>query len=158
MPRRSLTGFLQRAPFLDVQRVNGTVDAYSAAITTQTLTTLYADAALAIPMRLTFSPLVDCWWEVNGHFWAQKNDAAYHYAYGLVSLAPADVDGITGAQSLVEQHSTVQIYETYIMHRIFRLVANTAYTATMQIQSQGGSYSYYRGPNHLWIEGKAWPR
>jgi hypothetical protein len=157
MPRRSLTGFLQRAPFLDVQSLNGDSDTYSGQFTG---TTYMPIDRVAGPMRLAYTPPVDAWWEVHGNIGlVTKVDANYNYLYGALSLSPADVDGITGANHLLTQHLTVQTYDHRTIHRIFKLAAGVAYTVGLGfVGGSGGTWQYYRGSATLFLQAKAWAR
>jgi microcystin-dependent protein len=108
-------------------------------------------------MRITVTPEVASWWEVNAHIGlVMKNDAAYHYAYWRCELDPPDQDGLPGSYVIKTQHSQVQTYEHYSWSRIFRLAAGTAYTARLLIQPNGGSWNVYRDAERLAIEGKLW--
>lgn len=157
MPRKSLSGFLSRAPYIDVQRMVGAAESYSGTFAGNVTTVI--DAAGG-PMRLSYTPPVDAWWDVRGVIGnVVKVDAAYHYLYGQLLLAPADVDGVNVAQHLLVQHSAVNQYDHRDLHRLFKLAAGVAYTATLQFAGgSGGTWQFYRGQNHIWIEGLAWPR
>ena len=108
-------------------------------------------------MQLTITPSVPVWWEVHGQIaTVQKTDAAYNYAYGALYLSPADQDNASQAQAICMQHSQVQTYEGRVIHRIWRLAANTTYTAQLVFNPSGGTWSYYAVADYLWIEAKSW--
>src|SRR4051812_4396578 len=97
---------------IDFKRINGAEDAYSSSFTTAFIPIADRTGAGSINMRLTYTPPVDCWWEINGNIGiVQKIDAAYHYAYGTLQLAPADVDGISRAMQIAMQNNLVQTFE-----------------------------------------------
>ena len=111
------------------------------------------------PIEITYTPAVDCFWEVIGHVGQmQKIDAVYHYGYVRLFIAPADADAITwGSHSLITQRSDVQTYMAHSARHIFRLKAGVTYTAYMGFEVQGGTWNYGCDPAYLSIEGKAWP-
>ena len=108
-------------------------------------------------MTLTITPDEDVWWEVDGHMGlVQKVSAEYTYAYGMLTLSPADQDGITATNAICTQHAQVQTYEVRNMHRIFRLAAGTTYTASLGWDPAGGNWQYHTGAPYLFLEAKAW--
>ena len=110
-------------------------------------------------MTLSYTPTVDCVWEVALYIaTVQKVDAAYHNAYGGIVLAPADANGIANAWHNVTQHASVNLYEGRHVTRLFSLNAGTAYTASAAISPGGGTWCYYCALDYLWMTGKAWPR
>ena len=110
-------------------------------------------------MQIGYTPPVNAWWEVTGNMAiVQKLDAAYSYAYGGITISPADADGYATAQQLITQHSSVQQFESRHVSRLFKLTAGVPYTATLFISPAAGTWSYYCGPNHLFIHLKAWQR
>ena len=149
-----------RIVLLDVQSIQGANEQYSSTFSPTSDVIMTADAAGAVPIRIAYTPVVDCWWEVTGHIGiTQKTDAAYHYAYGAIVINIADANGVIRAHHLVTQHAQVNQYESRSMTRMFKLVAGVAYTATLVMSgANGGSWAYYRGANHLWLQGKAWAR
>jgi hypothetical protein len=158
MPRRSLSGFRQYAPFLDVQVKRGVSEAYSGGFTTNYPVLNDGPGSPGV-MRLSYTPPVDAWWEVHGEIGIITcQTAAYVYAYGNLTLTPADADGASMNSMLVMQHAQVNMYENRKMHALFKLRAGVAYTADLGISPANGTWTYYCGPAQLSIEGKAWPR
>jgi hypothetical protein len=159
MPRKSLSGFLQRAPFLDTQIKAGNNNAYQPLALTG-FQPIYADAALADPMRIAFTPVVDAWWEVFGCIGLLRCDTAtYLYAYQQLQLNITDADGQGAAVAAATQRSDVNQFGMRAMSRIFKLSAGVAYTCTMGLSLQTAvSWSYYQGKDYLWMHGKGWPR
>lgn len=147
---------------IDIRTKNGAEEAYSGTFNGTFSPLADRTGGSAQNMRLSYTPPVDVWWEVIGHIGiVQKNDAAYHYAYGLITLTPSDVDGINQAHSLETQRSDVMQFGFRSMNRLFKLAANTSYSADLGIAPQSGgvgAWSYYCGKNHLWIQAKAYRR
>jgi microcystin-dependent protein len=111
------------------------------------------------PMQLSITPSVPVWWEVTGHIGVVvKVDAVYNYLYGYVKLSPADQNGIASARSLLTQHSQVDTYAFRgALTRIFKLAANTTYTASLCLGGgDAGTWQYYQGADQLWLNAKAW--
>jgi hypothetical protein len=141
---------------LNIQTVRGNQEAYAAYSTSPTY--LYRDAST--PLRLQYTPTVNCWWEVQTNVGiVQKLDAAYHSMYLAMMLTPGDADGLATAHMIGTQHVSVQTYMSYIVRRMFKLTANIAYTIEPLFTGlSGGSWQYHRGAGYLWMEGKAWAR
>jgi microcystin-dependent protein len=117
------------------------------------------DDGAGAAMALVYAPEVDSWWEVTmGVGLAQKIDAAYHYAQPQVGLSPSDEDGVQGALAIGVGHNAVTNYYSWHVTRIFKLAAGTVYRAAIRWATSGGVWHIYRGPDHLWIEAKAWPQ
>jgi len=116
-------------------------------------------AASTLPIEITYTPPVDCYWEVHGHVGEMvKQDANYHYGDVALTITPADADGVTlGANSRETQHSTVQTHMNYQVRKVFRLSAGVKYTAYLSFTPQAGTWAYGLSPGELFIEGKAWP-
>jgi hypothetical protein len=159
MPRRSLSGFVQRAPFLDVQSKTGNNNNY-VPVTSAAFVACYADAAQADPMRLLWTPPVDAWWEVIGQIGILRNDvAAYNYCYGVLALSPSDADGVASINNIGTQRSDVNVYGFRTMQRLFKLVGGTAYTVTMGVTpSTTQQWSYHAGAGYLTLNSKGWAR
>jgi hypothetical protein len=158
MPRRSLSGFRQYAPFLDVQVKRGVSEAYSGGFSAN-YPVLNDGPGSPGYMRLNYTPPIDAWWDVHGEIGLIACDtAAYVYAYGTLTLTPADADNYGGNSMVVMQHSQVNVYENRKLHSLFKLKAGVAYTADLGFSPAGGSWRYYCGPQQLSISGKAWPR
>lgn len=143
---------------LVVQSIFGAAGSYSADIQGNVSNNVSIDGSTL--MRLQYTPAVNCWWEVYMHMGlVQKKDAAYNYAYGQVLLTPADADGISAFSDVDTQHSTVQTFTSRSLTCLFKLNANTAYTAQAAFGGgNGGTFSYYRDAGRLHMIGKAWAR
>jgi hypothetical protein len=142
---------------LNTQRLIGSGSGYRAVPGTGGQ--VYADTAGVVPMRLSYTPPVNCWWEVHGNMGTiQKLDAAYHYGYMDLILTPADADGYDRTEQIEEQHSTVQIYAFRSALMLFKLTAGVAYRCDMLFSTQGGSWQYSQNTANLSMIGKAWPR
>jgi hypothetical protein len=110
-------------------------------------------------MVITFTPAVDCWWEVHGLIGLlQKQDAAYHPCYGTLDCIPQDEDASPGVAARLTQHSGVNTDANRVLSDMFKLKAGIAYTARLGLSSAGGSWRYYMAENLLHIRGKAWAR
>lgn len=148
---------------LDVQTKNGAAEAYSGVMSNSGASPLVdRSGAGALPMQLTYTPQVNCWWEVNGGIGlVLAVDATnYHYIYGAITISPADADGLVGAYALAMQHNAVDSYIPRNMTRIFKLTAGTTYAVSLALfgGDSGGQWQYYCGPNQLWINAKAMTR
>ena len=141
---------------IDAQRKVGTGSGYQAIGSGETI---YLGPGAVNPMRLSFTPAVNCWWEVEATVGIlQKLDAAYHYAYVYLLLNPADADGQTEFRMIETQHSGVQQYTSRNPSTIYKLNAGIAYTCTAKFEHGGGSWQHHQGNFYLWIQGKAWAR
>jgi hypothetical protein len=112
------------------------------------------------PMRITYTPTVDCWWDVDGsvgYIYKSEITTAYQYFYVLMGLSPADAEGVSAGVGLATQYgSSGQYYSWRTLRRVFRLSANTTYTARLYCSMGGGSWGYYQHSSVLWLCGKAW--
>jgi hypothetical protein len=136
----------------EVQRMLGTATSYGTYSANSNI-----DNGSGSPMSIVVTPDVDSWWEVNAHIGlVQKADANYNYAYFLIQLNPADMDGLSQAYVIKTQHQSVQTYDHYTWHRIFRLAEGVTYNANLVIQPQGGTWQVYQDNARLAIEGKMW--
>jgi len=159
MPRRSLSGFRDYAPFLGVQSKLGVAETYSGQFTTNQVPLSDRTGVGALPMQLAYTPPVDAWWEVCGFIGlVNKIDANYNYGMGQLVLAPADADGSAQAVAYAMQHQAVQTYEPRVITRIWKLTAGVAYVCQLGLNIAGGTWTYYCGPSQLYIQGKAWAR
>ena len=141
---------------IDVQRLIGSNNAY-AAIATGGL--FYMNAALSIPMRFSYTPPVDVWWETRMNVGVlQKTDAAYHYGYVSVGLNTPDADGHQGAYQIFTQHSTVDVFGFRVPTKTWKLTGGVAYQASAIFTASGGTWSYYQGDAYHFAEAKAWTR
>lgn len=151
---------LESMRLLGIQSKLGAVEVYSGGFTTLQDPLSDRTGAGALPMQISFTPLVNAWWEVTGHIGLMTaQSAVYNYAIGGVRLNPADADGSDRVYGYITQHSQVQTLERHESTRIFKLNAGVAYTAYLYISpTGGGQWNYYCGPGQLSIQGKAWAR
>jgi hypothetical protein len=137
---------------IEVQRKWGQNAAYRSIASGDNFT---VDAAGSDPLRISCTPAVDAWWDVDcsvGILW--KTDANYHYAYLIMSLSPSDMDGQTDVQSIETQHSTVQTYVCRNASMTWKLAANTTYTCRAWIATAGGTWQFNQGAPYLWMGGR----
>lgn len=149
-------GALEARRILDFQRITGTGSTYIALVSGQLL---YADTAKTVPLRLSYTPPVDAWWELNLFIGTlQKTDAAYHYAQVQLGLNTADVDGLTTATVTKTQHAQVQQFEPHQLIRTYKLAAGVPYQTNCSIGVSGGTWQFNQSNNMLFLEAKAWAR
>ena len=137
-----------RGTVISEQVINGTGNTYLNAVS---LNTLYRDNASTQIMRISYTPPVDCWWELDALIGiVYKTDAAYGYAYWGTLLAPADVDGIQRTKAIEMQNSSVNTYAFKSVHRKHRLVAGVAYSVDLYCDlTGGGTWQYNNSPDYL---------
>ncbi len=143
---------------LDTRYLEGTQAAYSGSLNGASTNYLKYDATNNL--ELLYTPPIDAWWEVTLRIsLLQKLDAAYHYAYGMIELSPAPVTGTAVRHSIIVQHSSVNYYMSFDITTLYKLAANTAYTAKSVFgNGNGGSWQHYRGGGHLDMHAYAWAR
>jgi hypothetical protein len=146
---------------LDARRISGQYNGYQGPNNITTAIQMYTDLSAAVPLRLSYTPPIDCWWDVGFDVGiVQKNDANYHYCYGGIQLTPGDVDGVSDCSGhLVTQHASVNQYEARQVRRLFKLAAGVPYVASAVLgPASGGSWSYYAGSAQMWMEALAYAR
>jgi len=142
---------------LAVQRVWGEgLTAYAPIVTAEDF---FLDPAKTKRLQVSYTPSVNCWWEVECNVGLmRKVDAAYHYGYLLLLLTPADQDGFNTRGAIEMQHSTVQTFVERQVTCWFRLAAGTPYTCKAQASLSGGTWSYYQAKEYLWMSGRVFPQ
>jgi hypothetical protein len=152
--------WLPAAGPIDMQVITGDDSGYSAAYTGAGPLQLYANAAGTTPLRISYTPPVNCWWECTINLGLlMKTDANYNYFYGGLTLTPNDADGRSSGYNLVMQHNSVQTYEGRFFTSLFKLVAGTAYRVDgILTGGSGGTWQYYCGKAQLELHTKAWVR
>lgn len=153
------TSWLQQLPaMLDTQYIQGAQEAFSSSFGGGPVTYLTTDGST--PLQISYTPTTDAWWEVSLRISiVYKTDAVYHYIYSGIELSPAPVSGNAHRYSIVTQAQSVNIYMSFDKTTIFKLAANTSYTAKSWLGSgNGGTWQYHRGSAHLDMHSKAWPR
>lgn len=143
---------------IDTQYLEGAQAAYSGSLSGSSTNYLKYDATNNL--ELQYTPPIDVWWEVTLRISIlQKLDAAYHYAYGMIELSPAPVSGTSIRHSIITQHASVDTHMSFDKTTIYKLAANTAYTAKSAFGAgNGGSWQHYRGAGHLDMHANAWAR
>lgn len=144
---------------LAADRVLGVYNGYLGPFSPTSENAIWRDAAGTLPLRLTITPAVDCWWDTSMNMGlVQKLDAVYHYGQIALKLAPVDVDGESYAYHYITQHASVQQFESYAPRKMWKLAAGVTYTVSGVFVVSGGSWQYYAGPAQEWIQGIAIPR
>ncbi len=147
-----------------VQRLEGNSEAYATAVTNLSPATnlpLYRDAAKTVPLAVTFKPPIDAWWEVTlnvgllDKFTEGLDQFRWSVAFGLLTPAPASG---TAFSYNIRAHSNLTRQQGHFWQKTFPLLANVQYTCSAVLSTSGGNFSYWQGINHLWIEGRAYPR
>lgn len=121
-------------------------------------TAVYATANLSasVPMVMTYTPPVNVWWEVNSWLYLTKEDAVYGYAYNRMVISPADVDGRTSTDAILGgMHNGVNRYATIHATEKWKLVANTAYTVTVQTWGSTANFNHQRGDRYSGMKATA---
>jgi hypothetical protein len=120
---------------LDFQYIEGSDEAYRNISTVPaSATPLTIDSAGTIPMRFTYTPAVDAWWELTlnvGIF--QNATATYSYMYAQINVAPipgfptmSNATGGNNAFALESQAGPVpnmRQYANRVINKVFRLSA-----------------------------------
>lgn len=110
-------------------------------------------------MQLSFTPPVDCWWDLRGRIYMTKAEAAYTYTQATVQLSPADADGVSNDTEIMSgQYNGVVTYYSFKPNLWFKLAAGVAYTGVLQAFIQLGVISSYRAPGYLELLGNAYVR
>ena len=138
-----------------VQRLVGNGAGYRAIVNGQKF---YTDAGVT-PLQLSYTPPVDCNWEVHAQVGIiQALTAAYNHYFTNIQMSPVDAEGSEYIQIAKTQHSQVQQFAFNDMNRLFRLRAGVTYTAWLEfIQlATAGTWQYHQSFQYLSIEGRAW--
>jgi hypothetical protein len=137
---------------IEVQRKWGQNPAYRSIVNGANFT---VDAAGTDPLQISCTPAVDAWWDVDCSIGIiYKTDAAYHYGYLVISLSPADMDGLQDVQSIESQHVSVQTYVFRNASMVWKLAANTTYTCRAWISVSGGTWQFNQAKEFLWMGGR----
>lgn len=144
---------------IDFQRLLGNYNGYLGPFSPTSENMLYTHPDGLTPIQLTYTPPIDAWWDVTLQAGlVQKADANYNYAQIHQKMLTPDADGDQYGYHYINQHLSVQTYEGYSVRKLWKLAAGVSYTVRAQIIVNGGSWQYYAGPAHLWIQGIAHPR
>ena len=119
---------------------------------------VYTDAAKTLPLRVSYTPTVNCWWRVSaGVDLIRKDSAEYTNMWAGLHLYPADVDGLLWAYQNEYAHSTVQTYQFRALQHTWKLVAGTPYVCQVEL-GLSGTYAFYQGGSQMHIQGMAYRR
>lgn len=140
---------------------NGNQEAYSASIDLAGgANTAYVFVDATNVMQIIYTPPVNVWAEVKAFLgYVKKVDSAYHYlAASLMIVGDVDEDGIGSVTELATQHAAVNLFESRVPSREFKLLGGKQYQFRVQLSGQGGVWQYYRGKSQLYMSLKAWAR
>jgi len=138
-----------------VQRLLGAGAGYRAIVNGQKF---FVDAGVT-PLQLSYTPPVDCNWEVHSQIGIIQALAASYFQYFVnIQLSPVDAEGSEYIQLAKTQNSAVQTFAFSDLVRLFRLRAGVAYTTWVEfIQlATAGTWQYHQSSSYLSIEGRAW--
>jgi hypothetical protein len=106
------------------------------------------------PMRISVTPTNPGWWVIRAESVWSSPDAVWRYWTWYVGISPTDADGVTGDWNHGCTHS-ITGYRESCLNTIFRLNANTTYSATMTWgYSQGNNQRIWPGTDFLYIMGE----
>jgi hypothetical protein len=94
------------------------------------------------------------WWVVRSEMIYRILDSAWYYFAWGIRCTPADVNGISEEMSHGRLHA-IPSWQHYACDAVYRLAANTTYTAAVYFAyRQGGTIYAYYGPNYMYIGGE----
>jgi hypothetical protein len=134
-----------------VQRKWGANEAWRAILTGADI---FVDAAGTDRLQISYTPSVDCWWEVEANCMYWKTDAAYHYGYLFLNLSPNDQDGLSTRGAIETQHKDVQTFVARQVSQWYRLASGVAYTCKTTTSFSGGTWSVHQGHDYMWMSGR----
>ena len=106
------------------------------------------------PMQIAITPTRPGWWVIRAETIFRNLDAAWYYFAWYVKCSPADMDGVADEYCHGRLHSFIQ-WQHYALDTVYKLAANTTYTATMYFgYRQAGTVYMYYGPNYTYISGE----
>lgn len=125
----------------------GVVDSYNNYTSGNAAGTVFHDGSSG-SMQISVTPTRAAYWLVTGEMIWWSPDAIWSRGdYGL-RLSPVDLDGRRGIQIICPVHSSVP-WKRYSGSMMYRLAANTAYTASL-------TWEYSAGYNHQWSSAPVW--
>jgi hypothetical protein len=139
-----------------VQRIFGQNNAYKSIANGQNFT---VNAAGTVALSLSYTPPADCWWEVDTHIGIiQALTASYISNFIMMSISPADENGITDTWHIETQRSDVQQFCFHQTPRVYKLKAGTAYTVVAKFVqlATAGSWQFHQLASLLHMIGKAY--
>lgn len=114
---------------------------------------LFSDAYSPLAISITTGTRPG-WWVVRSEMIFRILDAAWYYFAWGIRCSPADLDGIADQSSHGRLHSAIS-WQHYACDAVYRLAANTTYTANPYFAyRQGGTIYAYYGPNYMYIGGE----
>jgi hypothetical protein len=154
MPRKTISDSYMPGTIIDVRRIDGLEGTYiNLTVGAWVNQTIHSDGRL---MALSYTPPVDCWWELDAVGYLTCGTAAYTYTQSDILLTPADADGFSTMQEIMSgQYNGVVTYYSPKVHRLFKLTAGVAYTAQFRHFLQASSMTAYRGGTYTWMLAKA---
>jgi hypothetical protein len=140
---------------INVQRLYGAVNGYRAIANGQKF---FINAGVT-PLQLSYTPPVDCWWEVESQVGIiQALTAAYNPYFVTLFLNTPDLLGRDASQNVETGRSDVMTYTFSARKATWRLRAATAYTCWAQFDqlATAGTWQHHQLNTLLSIEGRAW--
>lgn len=108
------------------------------------------------PMRITYTPEVECWWETQGFLgYCSINDASWNYAYLELVLTPSDGNGNTVMRSIEMVHNTATFGHRGV-RTMWKLAAGVPYECQAWFNPAAGTHNYLSCPEHQWLFGIAY--
>ena len=115
---------------------------------------VYGNDAGTMPLRLSVTPSINCWWPVNASLLAKTVDANWGRAAVQLYLSPADpIFGINPEAQLMH-HSGTTDWASATVSALFALSAGVAYTVTLRIGNLIGpavTWQYHRYAAYTYI-------
>jgi hypothetical protein len=139
---------------LAVQEVRGNRNAYDAMVGNGAAVKRDASNDL----QLTYTPPVNCYWDVEAHLSrVKKDDAAWHYIQFDLRLNILDMNGRNiSPDFIVECHLDGWQHACIDLKMRWQLQAGIAYTCKMHKSGQeGGTYTYHQGSDFMYLRGTA---
>ncbi len=125
----------------------GAADSYTNYTSNNAAGTVFPDGSGGL-MQISVTPTMPAYWLVTGDMIWWSPDAIWSRGdYGL-RISPLDLDGRRGMQFICPVHSSVA-WKRYSGSMMYRLAANTAYTASM-------TWEYSAGYNHQFSTSPLW--
>jgi len=121
------------------------------AVPAATYTPVWTNAANTIPLTLSYTPPVDCWWQVDAWVYYAMSVAAYTYVNPQLYCTPVPPGGSsTGSEDPIMggMYNGVVTYATVNLHEKFRLTAGVAYTAGVKNYSQIAGINQQKGDRY----------
>ena len=138
-----------------MQAIEGLINTYSAGATG--IFDVYRDATNRL--ELSYTPSVNVWWEVHANVWLAALTAGWMFCYLRFNMAGTLASGHQIPDFITTGYGAADTDHTAGITKLFKLTAGVAYTCKVQAWAGGGYlFNYYRGPESMWMHGKAWAR